>query len=169
NVNQDYLSLVTVIAEDWKLPSLTSLYLKSTHHPTVDGVINLVKYHGARLETLAMDESTSNDVPPAALPPTPVQDLMFHTKYRDDFEKEAFPSLLTLAVRFAPMEPFVISRFLLTTMRTLRDILDHPQLKEIVVLEPNVEIMDEPHPLEWQALTGQEKLLSTEEASSSAD
>ncbi|KAG8993703.1 hypothetical protein FRB90_000620, partial [Tulasnella sp. 427] len=159
NVNEDYLSLLIVIAEDWKLPSLTSLYLKSTHHPTIDGVINLVKLHGARLETLAMDESTSDDVPLSVLPPSPVQDLMFHSAYRDNIQAETFPSLSTLAVRFEPMEPFFISIFIEMTIIELRGVVDHTQLKEIVVLEPSVEKLDEPHPLEWHTLDEREKRL----------
>ncbi|KAG8993701.1 hypothetical protein FRB90_000618 [Tulasnella sp. 427] len=146
NVNQDYFPLVHVVAELWKLPSLTSLYLKSTRYPTLEGIDNLVKLHGARLETLAMDESTSKEVPLPFLPPSPVQDLMFHGEYGVDIETATFPSLSTLAVRFEPMEPFVISRFILTTLRALRSVLDHTQLKEIIVLEPHVENLDKPHP-----------------------
>ncbi|KAG9041401.1 hypothetical protein FS837_012317 [Tulasnella sp. UAMH 9824] len=159
-VNEDHASLISAIVDEWQLPSLTSLYLTSSHHPTIQGVLSLISTHGQSLTTLAMDRSTSGDIPLSVLPPAPIQELVYNG---DDLEETTvipLYSLSTLVARLGLTRSRSLTSDIFAALELLHGLQsdDLTELKDVVVLEQSFDTLQEPHPIEAQGLTENQRL-----------
>ncbi|KAG8915453.1 hypothetical protein FRC00_004295 [Tulasnella sp. 408] len=160
SVNEDTAPLISVIVDKWQLPSLTSLYLKSSQDPTIRGVLSLILTHGQSLSTLAMDRNTSPDVPLFSLPPLPIQELVYTVYDPEGATVIPLGSLSTLVVRFDLSASRTLTSQFFATLELLHRLPsdDLTELKDVIVLEESFDMLREPHPIDAQGLTKNQRL-----------
>ncbi|KAG8915450.1 hypothetical protein FRC00_004292 [Tulasnella sp. 408] len=160
SVNEDSASLISAIVDEWQLPSLTSLYLKSSHHPTIRGVLSLISTHGQLLITLAMDRNTSPDIPLSFLPPVPIQELVYTSYGIEGTTVIPLGSLSTLVTRLNLIRSRSITSDIFAAMELLQGLPrdDLTELKDVVVLEESFDTLQEPYPINPQDLTENQRL-----------
>ncbi|KAG8963041.1 hypothetical protein FRC00_007984 [Tulasnella sp. 408] len=160
SVNEDSASLISAIVDEWQLPSLTSLYLKSSHHPTIRGVLSLISTHGQLLTTLAMDRNTSPDIPLSFLPPVPIQELVYTSYGIDGATVIPLGSLSTLVARLNLIRSRSITSDIFAALELLQGLPcdDLTELKDVVVLEESFDTLQEPHTIHTRDLTENQRL-----------
>ncbi|KAG8963037.1 hypothetical protein FRC00_007980 [Tulasnella sp. 408] len=160
SVDEDMEPLISAIVEEWQLPALTSLYLKSSRYSTFLGVLSLISTHGQSLTTLAMDRSTSADISLDPLPPLPIQELVYTVYAPECADVIPFGSLSTLIVRFDLSASDTLTSEILATWELLHKLPsdDLMELKDVVVLEESFDTLREPHLMNAQGLTEDQRL-----------
>ncbi|KAG8963043.1 hypothetical protein FRC00_007986, partial [Tulasnella sp. 408] len=160
SVSEDHEPLISEIVDGWQLPSLMSLYLKTSRPPTVRGVHSLISTHGQSLATLAIDRSTSGDITLPGLPAAPIQELVCYGYHLEKHLSVPFRSISTLVARFNLTTSRCVTSNIFEALEALhrlpRD--DLPELKDVVVLGRPLDTLQEPHPIESESLSENQRL-----------
>ncbi|KIO23251.1 hypothetical protein M407DRAFT_27243 [Tulasnella calospora MUT 4182] len=168
SVNEDSVSLVSVVAEEWQLPSLKSLYLQYRYQSRylirdprlTSNVASMISAHGQSVATLAIDRHTACNVPLHALPPAPVQELVYYSYGLEQSKSIPFTAVSTLVLlidldRNSPLDTAI--------WRALKELhrlqyCSLPKLKKVVVLSWPLDKLEEPHPIDARLLDETDRL-----------
>ncbi|KAG8963038.1 hypothetical protein FRC00_007981 [Tulasnella sp. 408] len=167
-------SLAAVIAKQWQLPSLTSLYLQSTYNstftpqnnlgiPPCPSAISLIERHGQSVTTLAISRRTACYIPLHILPPAPIQELVY---YMYGLEKSTsvripFTALSTLVLLMDMDRDCPLTKVIWRALEQLRKLQDSslPKLEKVVILSWPLDELKEPHPIDIRLLDETDRLF----------
>ncbi|KIO15704.1 hypothetical protein M407DRAFT_34711 [Tulasnella calospora MUT 4182] len=168
SVNEDSVSLVSVVAEEWQLPSLKYLYLKyryQSDYPIRDprltsNVTSMISTHGQSVATLAIDRHTAFNVPLHVLPPAPIQELVYSGYALNESTSIPFTALSTLVILIDLDEDSPLDTAIWRALKDLHRLQDYslPKLKKVVVLSWPLDKLKEPRPIDARLLDETERV-----------
>ncbi|KAG9041402.1 hypothetical protein FS837_012318 [Tulasnella sp. UAMH 9824] len=172
SVDDDNASLAAVIAEQWRLPSLTSLYLQSTYKSTFTlqkdpgitfspSATSLIATHGQSVDTLAIDRWTACHIPLHILPPAPIHELVYYMYGLQKSTSLPFTAVSTLVLLIDMDKASPLTTAIWRALEQLRRLQDYslPQLKKVVILSWPLDDLKGPHPIDNRVLDETERLL----------
>ncbi|KIO32233.1 hypothetical protein M407DRAFT_111903 [Tulasnella calospora MUT 4182] len=169
SVNEDNVSLVSVIAEEWQLPALKSLYLQYRDQSSYRGrnprltsnVTSLVSTHGQSVATLAIDRHTACNVPLHILPPAPIQELVYYYYGLREAESFPFTAVSTLVILIETRrQSHPSTKDVLRALKELHRLQGYnlSSLKTVVALSWAFDELKEPHPIDIRLLDETQRL-----------
>ncbi|KAG8915452.1 hypothetical protein FRC00_004294 [Tulasnella sp. 408] len=165
-------SLTAVIAKQWQLPSLTSLYLQSTYDSTYTlqnnlgitlspSATSLIETHGQSVTTLAIDRRAACYIPLHILPPAPVQEFVYYMYGLQQSKSVPFTAVSTLVLLMDMDRDSPLTKAIWRALEQLRKLQDYslPKLEKVVILSWPLDELKEPHPIDIRLLAETERLL----------
>ncbi|KAG8963040.1 hypothetical protein FRC00_007983 [Tulasnella sp. 408] len=165
-------SLAAVIAKQWQLPSLTSLYLQSTYDSTYTlqnnlgitlspSATSLIETHGQTVTILAIDRRAACYIPLHILPPAPVQELVYYMYGLQQSKSVPFTALSTLVLLMDMDRDCPLTKAIWRALEQLRKLQDYslPKLEKVVILSWPLDELKEPHSIDIRLLDETERLL----------
>ncbi|KAG8963011.1 hypothetical protein FRC00_008112 [Tulasnella sp. 408] len=169
SVDDNNAPLASVIAKEWQLPSLSSLYIQGTYRSTFSlqngllspGVRSLITTHGQSVTTLAIDSRTARYIPLDILPPVPIQELVYGIYSLERSRSLPLTALSTLVLPFAVGNEWPLITAVWRTLEQLQKLQDYslPKLKKVVVLSLPLDELKEPHRIDLRRLDEAGRLL----------
>lgn len=169
SVDDDNAYLASVIAKEWQLPSLSSLYIQGTYRSTFSlqtgvlspGVTKLISTHAQLVTTLAIDSWTARHIPLDILPPVPIQELVYGMYSLERSRSLPFTALSTLVLLFAAGNEWPLITAVWRTLEQLQKLQDNslPKLKKVVVLSLPFDELKQPHRIDLRLLDETGRLL----------
>ncbi|KAG8904308.1 hypothetical protein FRC01_008788, partial [Tulasnella sp. 417] len=181
SLNKDNALLASVIAGEWRLPSLTSLYLQSIHEPifTFEAdrqltlaplITSLISTHGQSVTTLAVDRRMARHIPLHILPPARIQELVYYIYGLKKPIPNPHDSQTSTPIPFAAISTLVLlididsdsplNTAIWRALPLLRIVPECslPKLKRVVVLSLPLDKLKEPYPIDARLLKESERL-----------
>ncbi|KAG8912273.1 hypothetical protein FRC00_004864 [Tulasnella sp. 408] len=169
SVDDDNAPLTSVIAKEWQLPSLSSLYIQGTYMSTFSlqngllspGVASLITTYGQSGTALAIDSRTARYISLDILPPVPIQELVYGIYGLERSRSLPLTALSTLVLPFAVGNEWPLITAVWRTLEQLQKLRDYslPKLKKVVVLSLPFDDLKEPHRIDLQFLDEAGRLL----------
>ncbi|KAG8915449.1 hypothetical protein FRC00_004291 [Tulasnella sp. 408] len=165
-------SLATVIAKQWQLPSLTSLYLQSTYNSTFTlqnspGVTLspcatlLIQTRGQSVTMPAIEIWTACHIPLHILPPAPVPELVYYMYGLQKSTSTPFTAVSSLVLLMDMDRDSPLTKAIWRALEQLRKLQDYslPKLEKVVILSWPLDELKGPHQIDIRLLDETERLL----------